>query len=274
MNTTVNSTARSTGKKKADAPGALTLKPVHMRKLAAIIDVKGRALFSKNFIIMPVFSLGFTFLMQVLYERASGGLEAMNAYALAMGMLMNVSIMGFYCTAASLAEEKEKNTLRTLMTSSVNGLEFFLGSLIPIVLMTEARQCTLCLYRAYNHEPDAVGSLPRSHHYCFRHRICRRDAPRNLCKESGIGKYPHYTCGARVHDDSHVYRIQRDAPEDQYVLLYRDRIRCHCKYLKRTSRSGCERYRRTRGRVYPVRDTFPRPVPQERIREVSLWKLF
>ena len=70
MNTTVNSTARSTGKKKADAPRALTLKPVHMRKLAAIIDVKGRALFSKNFIIMPVFSLGFTFLMQVLYEKS------------------------------------------------------------------------------------------------------------------------------------------------------------------------------------------------------------
>ena len=34
MNTTVNSTARSTGKKKADAPRTLTLKPVHMRKLA------------------------------------------------------------------------------------------------------------------------------------------------------------------------------------------------------------------------------------------------
>ena len=83
MNTTVNSTARSTGKKKADAPRALTLKPVHMRKLAAIIDVKSRALFSKNFIIMPVFSLGFTFLMQVIYEKASGGVAAMNAYALA-----------------------------------------------------------------------------------------------------------------------------------------------------------------------------------------------
>ena len=41
MNTTVNSTARSTGKKKADASRTLTLKPVHMRKLAAIIDVKG-----------------------------------------------------------------------------------------------------------------------------------------------------------------------------------------------------------------------------------------
>ena len=145
MNTTVNSTARSTGKKKADAPRALTLKPVHMRKLAAIIDVKGRALFSKNFIIMPVFSLGFTFLMDILYERISGGAAAMNAYALAMGMLMNVSMMGFYCTAASLAEEKEKNTLRTLMTSSVNGLEFFLGSLIPIVLMTEVVN-VLCVF--------------------------------------------------------------------------------------------------------------------------------
>ena len=116
----------------------MNIKPVHLRKLAAIIDVKGQALFSKNFIIMPVFSLGFTFLMDILYERISGGAAAMNAYALAMGMLMNISMMGFYCTAASLAEEKEKNTLRTLMTSSVNGLEFFLGSLIPVVMMAEA----------------------------------------------------------------------------------------------------------------------------------------
>ena len=60
------------------------MKPIHIRKLAAIIDVKGRALFSKNFIIMPIFSLGFTFLMQIIYERASAGWPAMNAYALAM----------------------------------------------------------------------------------------------------------------------------------------------------------------------------------------------
>ena len=121
------------------------MKPIHIRKLAAIIDVKGRALFSKNFIIMPIFSLGFTFLMQIIYERASGGMAGMNAYALAMGMLMNVSMMGFYCTAAALAEEKEKNTLRTLMTSSVNGLEFFLGSLIPVVLMSEVVNI-LCVF--------------------------------------------------------------------------------------------------------------------------------
>ena len=42
---------------------------------------------------------------------------------------------GIYCVSAALAEEKEKHTLRVLMTSSVNGLEFFLGSLIPVVGM-------------------------------------------------------------------------------------------------------------------------------------------
>ena len=42
---------------------------------------------------------------------------------------------GIYCVAASLAEEKEKHTLRTLMTSSVNGLEFFIGSLLPALLL-------------------------------------------------------------------------------------------------------------------------------------------
>lgn len=116
---------------------ALKAKPIHFRKLAAIAEVKGRALLSKNFIIMPVFSIGFTFLMNLVYSRVISGVNGMNAYALALGMLMNVSMTGLYCVSASLAEEKEKNTLRTLMTSSVNGLEFFLGSLIPAVLMTE-----------------------------------------------------------------------------------------------------------------------------------------
>lgn len=114
----------------------MKMKPVHLRKLAAITEVKGKALFSKNFIIMPIFSLGFTFLMKVVYGAVTEGAFDMSAYALALGVLMNILMEGVYCTAAALAEEKEKNTLRTLMTSSVNGLEFFLGSLIPVVLMS------------------------------------------------------------------------------------------------------------------------------------------
>ena len=93
---------------------AITAKPIHLRKLAAITEVKGRALLSKNFIIMPVFSLGFTFLMNVIYRRAAGGAAGMSAYALALGVLMNISMTGIYCVSAGLAEEKEKNTLRSL----------------------------------------------------------------------------------------------------------------------------------------------------------------
>ena len=114
----------------------MKMKPIHLRKLAAIMEVKGKALFSKNFIIMPIFSLGFTFLMKLVYRAVTEGAFDLSAYALSLGVLMNILMEGVYCTAAALAEEKEKNTLRTLMTSSVNGLEFFLGSLIPVVLMS------------------------------------------------------------------------------------------------------------------------------------------
>lgn len=110
------------------------MKRIHFNKLLAIIEVKGKALFSKNFIIMPIFSLGITYIMKLAYGAISQDVD-MTGYFLSLGILMNVCMTGVYCVAACLAEEKEKNTLRTLMTSSVNGLEFFLGSLIPVILL-------------------------------------------------------------------------------------------------------------------------------------------
>lgn len=109
---------------------------IHGRKLTAIMEVKGKALFSKNFIIMPIFSIGFTIVMKLVYGQLMPDIGSdMSAYALSLGVLMNISMSGIYCPAANLAEEKEKHTLRTLMTSSVNGAEFFLGSLIPAMAM-------------------------------------------------------------------------------------------------------------------------------------------
>lgn len=118
--------------------------PIHFRKLSAVTEMKMRTLMSKNFIIMPIFSLGFTFLMKMLYQSISDGKIDMTGYALSLGVLMNIS-MSVYCTAAALAEEKEKNTLRTLMTSSVNGLEFFLGSIIPAIILSTAVNI-LCVF--------------------------------------------------------------------------------------------------------------------------------
>lgn len=112
------------------------MKRIHSKKLLAIMEVKGKALFSKNFIIMPLFSIGFTFVMKLVYDAmASGNGASTDTYLLALGVVMNICMTGVYCVAATLAEEKEKHTLRTLMTSSVNGLEFFLGSLLPVTMM-------------------------------------------------------------------------------------------------------------------------------------------
>ena len=79
---------------------------IHFRKLSAVTEMKMRTLMSKNFIIMPIFSLGFTFLMKILYRSIADGKINMDGYALSLGVLMNIS-MSVYCTAAALAEEKE-----------------------------------------------------------------------------------------------------------------------------------------------------------------------
>ncbi len=80
---------------------------IHFRKLSAVTEMKMRTLMSKNFIIMPIFSLGFTFLMKILYRSIADGKINMDGYALSLGVLMNIS-MSVYCTAAALAEEKKK----------------------------------------------------------------------------------------------------------------------------------------------------------------------
>ncbi|MDE7312882.1 MAG: ABC transporter permease [Eubacterium sp.] len=116
------------------------MKTIHMHKLGAVMEMKLRALLSKNFIVMPLFAVGFTFIMKLAYGSFSeNGLDDMlRGMAMANGALINISGIGVYCVSAALAEEKEKHTLRVLMTSSVNGLEFFLGSLLPFVGMMMA----------------------------------------------------------------------------------------------------------------------------------------
>ena len=113
---------------------------LHMNKIAAIAQVKTRAFMGKNCIIMPIFAIGFTAVMRILYNNmdmgSSAPIEMLNAYVLSMGLVMNPGMTGIYCPCLLLAEEKEKNTLRVLMTSSVNGLEFFLGSILPVFIVT------------------------------------------------------------------------------------------------------------------------------------------
>ena len=115
------------------------MKTIHINKITAIIEMKTRAFFKKNCIIMPIFAIGFTIMLRFLYQFiANDGTynAVLNAEALAMGLVTNIGGNGIYCCSLLLAEEKEKKTLRVLMTSSVNALEFFIGSILPVFFFT------------------------------------------------------------------------------------------------------------------------------------------
>ena len=74
---------------------------IHFRKLSAVTEMKMRTLMSKNFIIMPIFSLGFTFLMKILYRSIADGKINMDGYALSLGVLMNISMSCLLYTSPS-----------------------------------------------------------------------------------------------------------------------------------------------------------------------------
>ena len=61
---------------------------------------------------MPVFAIGFTFIMKLIYGSiaGSGGMnDQLKGMALSYGALMNITMTGIYCVSAALAEEKEKS---------------------------------------------------------------------------------------------------------------------------------------------------------------------
>ncbi|GAA0791792.1 ABC transporter permease subunit [Faecalicatena orotica] len=104
------------------------------RKLMTVTEMKTKALFDKNVILIPVMVLGITVIMKLVYSAMLDGKEIppmLLGVILNLGLTMNITMTGTVVTSTLLAQEKEKHTLRTLMTSSVSGVEFFLGSMIP-----------------------------------------------------------------------------------------------------------------------------------------------
>ena len=191
---------------------------IHFRKLSAVTEMKMRTLMSKNFIIMPIFSLGFTFLMKILYRSIADGKINMDGYALSLGVLMNIS-MSVYCTAAALAEEKEASdtddffSKRTCIFSRKHytGYNFI-----------HSRKCFMCFHRTAYTFRIPMGRI--SYHYdsLHFHCICRRHDLRYLCQNPSIRKYDHYACAHYIYDGSNVVRIQQHFRKDLKSSLHRN----------------------------------------------------
>ena len=109
---------------------------ISLRKIKAIVGMKFQTLLSNTSVMLaPILALGFVFaikkIMPDLDVNEEGISFSTNAFALSFGIIFNIAIAGISMSSSPLAEEKEKNTLRVLMTSSVNGLEYLIGTLLP-----------------------------------------------------------------------------------------------------------------------------------------------
>lgn len=106
-----------------------------MKKIAVLTRFKFKELFrNKTFLITGSMVPLLTLVMRLVYQNLLDG-KAMPPMLIGMvlnlGLLMNLTSVSMMMPATMLAKDKEKNTLRTLMTSSVNGSEYFISSVIP-----------------------------------------------------------------------------------------------------------------------------------------------
>ncbi|WP_125588217.1 ABC transporter permease [Companilactobacillus jidongensis] len=103
-----------------------------LRKINAIFQLKLQSIITNvSIMVAPMLAVGFVLIMKISMPK-----EVMTgAFLLGFGVLFNAIMGGIMTGSYPLAEEKEKNTLRVLMTSSVNGAEFIIGSIIPSIIM-------------------------------------------------------------------------------------------------------------------------------------------
>lgn len=113
--------------------------PISIRKVSTLIDFKIRELLKHTtFLISVILVPGFVFLFRMVYgSMVEGELPAsLMAVILGIGVTININSIALMMPATFLAKDKEKYTLRTLMTSSVNAVEYFVASVVPIFLVS------------------------------------------------------------------------------------------------------------------------------------------
>ncbi|MDZ5781923.1 ABC transporter permease subunit [Marinococcus luteus] len=118
------------------------------RKISAVLQLKLRLILSNMSIIFtPIFAIIFVVVMRNLMPEVEAGETGMafstEGFLLSFGLIFNIAIAGISMSSSPIAEEKEKHTLRVLMTSSVRGPEYFIGSMIPILVILVATNILL-----------------------------------------------------------------------------------------------------------------------------------
>lgn len=107
---------------------------VSIRKINAICGMKFKSI-CKNLSIMmaPILAIVIVLIFRAIIPVSNLGFMSKSAYLLSFGLFFNCVMGAIMMSSYPIAEEKEKNTLRVLLTSSVNGIEYFVGSAVPVL---------------------------------------------------------------------------------------------------------------------------------------------
>ena len=105
-----------------------------VKQINAIMGLKFQTILSNlSMMSNPIIAL----MIVMVFRRVMANLPQANsvfrvdAFLLGLGLIMNIVSGGLMISSTSIAEEKEKHTLRVLMTSSVKSNEYLVGALIP-----------------------------------------------------------------------------------------------------------------------------------------------
>ncbi|SES62417.1 ABC-2 type transport system permease protein [Enterococcus malodoratus] len=105
-----------------------------VKRINAITGLKFQTIISNlSMMSNPLIALFLVIVFRKVMANLPQGSGAfrVDAFLLGLGLIMNIVSGGLLISSTSIAEEKEKNTLRVLMTSSVKSNEYLIGSLIP-----------------------------------------------------------------------------------------------------------------------------------------------
>lgn len=113
----------------------------NINKLAAVARIKWICI-SRNTMIMlgPIMTIAMVWVCKMIYGMNTEGElpPFLVSFVLSLGISTNICADGFIMVGTAIAEEKEKNTLRVLMTSSITGVQYFIGSIIFPFALTVA----------------------------------------------------------------------------------------------------------------------------------------
>ena len=183
------------------------MKTIHMHKLSAVMEMKLKTIFSKNFIIMPLFSIGFTFIMKLVYGAVTeGGInDVLCGLALSYGALMNITGTGIYCGIG-----RGKGEAHAACTDDLVGqwAGILFGQPDPVCRHDVSGQCCSCAGGRAFHDRRPVGGLPWSVAACGGHLCGSRHDFWYFFEKPGNSQYSNDTCDACTYDGSNVWKLK------------------------------------------------------------------